>query len=160
MFSLGLFSAAKGVIYLAAEHTHGHTHLNKVKGRVMIKKVSAATAWLRENDPRWVEPATKAARTRATPYDMDTLGEILAGSVMRKVGGVWKSMAPTVLVGCDEASGPVKEVASTDNPERNCAVSRMEGDRVHNQKAKRHGGNWRKQQAARSKRSASYRGVK
>lgn len=115
-----------------------------------------AKEWLRANDPKWVEPAKKAARTRATPYDMDTLGELLSGSVMRKVGGVWRSMAPTALCGDSDSGTLMAEVVSVENQERVLVEKRMEADRASKGTTKRQGSNWRKTQARRRNRAARF----
>ena len=70
----------------------------------MTKKISPAVLWLRANDPDYVSPQKKSSKNKATPMSQEMLGEVLAGSVTRKINGVWKSVSPVALAG-DAESG-------------------------------------------------------
>lgn len=66
--------------------------------------------WLKENDPEYVSPAKKAARTRATPFSNEAL-EAFSDCTTRKVNGVWASVSNLGYEGgSEEVAGSIVPV--------------------------------------------------
>jgi hypothetical protein len=57
-----------------------------------------AKEWLKENDPTYVEPAKKAAKTRKIAFSREAI-EAMSGSAMRKVNGRYVQCSPLAFVG-------------------------------------------------------------
>jgi len=74
-----------------------------------------AKEWLAANDPQYVSPQDKAARTRETPYSPQALAAIVGGTGLRKVGGRFtQCLAVGFEGGTEEAPGqavPITEGA-------------------------------------------------
>ena len=62
-----------------------------------------AKEWLALNDPTYVKPTEKAAKTRKIAFSREAI-EALSGSAVRKVGGRYVQCSPMAFVGGEDYS--------------------------------------------------------
>ena len=82
--------------------------------------------WLALNDPTYVKPAMKAARTREIPYSPEALAAMYGGTGLRRIGGKTVQCVAVGFEGSGEGNGEITpystpgKVASvwTDKPVR------------------------------------------
>ena len=107
--------------------------------------------WLAAHDPKYISPQAKGAVTRATPVDPEKLGELLAGVSTRKIGGVWKSVAPIAFCGGETEGEFTTEVIDDNDPEREMILKQREGTSNKSSSKRKSGAQRRKGRKGRNK---------
>lgn len=59
-----------------------------------MKSENLGLAWLKANDPSYVSPAKKAAKTRKIALNLEAMGNLISGQSAHKVAGKWIQIDP------------------------------------------------------------------